>query len=179
MATIQTFLTSPVLSVLYRKNYDIQKLSVANIAADLRSIRGSDTKNNEVNDNNDDNNNNIATISNGDTGFNQSKRDSITLSRRSSLNMPIRETVVKLDEQITYAEIEPKTYEQESNNEIVTGIRLSLPGSFYYYDALLKIIMMYVSDVRSKCLYIIIFIICDNITRILKMRHLINIFLHQ
>ena len=48
MATILTFLTSPILSVLYRKKYDNQKLSISNGASEEQSrISTENVKKNE------------------------------------------------------------------------------------------------------------------------------------
>ena len=127
MAIILTFLTSPILSIVYRKNYDVRKLSVPNIAADLRSIRDSEPRIDEMDD--DDNNDNInsQSMSTSDMRFNESKRNSIKTSRESSTNMPIRESVVSFSDRISYADFYPSLNEHETSTGNITGSRLNTP----------------------------------------------------
>ncbi len=99
MATILTFLTSPILSLLYRQKYDIQKLSAPNVAEDLRNIKGGEIDMDVINNNKDD----IPTISNGDISNNEDKGNSIKLQRRSSTSMPPHDTYVTFNDQINYA----------------------------------------------------------------------------
>ncbi len=109
LATILTFLTSPILSILYRKNYDIQKLSVPNVAEELRSVREGELNTSELNGSNG----NIPTISNGDIYSDQQKLSSTKSSRKSSINMPGHDTFVTFDERIDYAETSSYTNDQE------------------------------------------------------------------
>jgi hypothetical protein len=111
LATILTFLTSPILYLIYRKNYDIQKLSVPNVAEDLRNAREGEINMAVIDDNSYDN---IPTISNGDINYNQSASGSIKSSRKSSLNMPVHDTFVTFDNRFNYAEIDSNMNEQES-----------------------------------------------------------------
>jgi len=122
MATILTFLTSPILSLLYRKNYDIRKLSVANVAVDLRNVReGEINMGGVINDNIDT----IQTISNGDINYNESKRSSGKSLRESSSNIPVRDTFVTFADQIDYAENNRKTNEQEPTIENTLGVMIN------------------------------------------------------
>ncbi len=119
MATILTFLTSPILSLLYRKNYDIRKLSVANVAVDLRNVREAEINmGGVINDNIDT----IQTISNGDINYNESKHSSGKSLRESSPNMPVRDIFVTFADQIDYAENNRKTNEQEPTIENTLGV---------------------------------------------------------
>ena len=108
MATILTLLTSPILSLLYRDNYDIGRLSVPNIAADLRAVREAEI-NTEVTG---DNTAPIRTISNGDISLDGGKRSSTKSSKRSSACMSARDTVVTFNERLNYTDIIPNTDEQ-------------------------------------------------------------------
>ena len=108
MATILTFLTSPILSILYPKNYDTQKLSVPIVAAELGSIRNSEINVVALNDNNE----NIATISNGNNGYIQEKRESV----KSVTNMHTNEAIVTFDDRVKYMEFDHNLYEEESED---------------------------------------------------------------
>jgi hypothetical protein len=114
MATILTFSTSPVLYLLFRRKADAQKLSVPNIAEDLRSAREEDEKTTEENTNNDT----IETISNG--GFNpkQPHRSSMKSTKSSSSSMPVHDTFVTFDDQINYSEINLNGNEQDLDGNI-------------------------------------------------------------
>jgi hypothetical protein len=107
MATILTFLTSPILSLLYRQNSDIPKLSVPIGAIELYNVREAEINKGVVNDNVDT----IQTISNGDINYNDSKSNSIKSSRKSSPNMPVHDT---FDDQFGYADMSPNIKRQES-----------------------------------------------------------------
>lgn len=117
MATILTFLTSPILSVLYRKNYDIHKLSVPNVAAQLRESR--DRNMNDMvtdedkeeeekrgdGDGDEDNNNTIVTISNGDMFSIGSKQSSTQSQRKFPTPFGINGgATVTFDDQINYVD---------------------------------------------------------------------------
>ncbi len=117
MATILTLFTSPILSLLYRRDYDIRKLSIPNVAADLRDVREGEIDTTEE----DDNKGNIETISNGDIHHNQSKRSSIKSSRRSITSISGRKATVTFDHQVNYAEINLNGTEQESSTIENTG----------------------------------------------------------
>jgi len=123
MATILTFLTSPILSLLYPQNYDTRKLSVPNIAEDLRNAREGEIDMGVINDNND----NIETISNGDINNSQSKRSSGKLSRESSITMPPHDTFVTFSDRINYVEMNSNKKEQESSFENSKGMMTSSP----------------------------------------------------
>jgi hypothetical protein len=99
MATILTFLTSPILSLLYRE-HDTEKSSVENNAGDkeMNVVELSD---------------NIPTISNGDIKNNIEKQNSIRSSRRSSTNMPAHDTYVTFDDRTDYDEVD--SYSNELN----------------------------------------------------------------
>jgi hypothetical protein len=105
MATILTLFTSPILSLLYGRNYDIQKLSVPNVAEQLRNVRGGEINIDVINNIND----NIETISNGDINNRESKINSGKTSREPSINMPTHDTLVTFDDRINYLEISPNT----------------------------------------------------------------------
>jgi hypothetical protein len=116
MATILTFLTSPILYLLYRHKIDTQKLSVPNIAADLRDAREGDMNMSEQNDNNG----NIPTISNGDINSKELRRNS---TKGSLSSMPTHDTFVTFDDRVNYSEIYLNEQEMEDNAE---------PGSLPY-----------------------------------------------
>jgi hypothetical protein len=110
MATILTFLTSPILSLLYRDNDDGGKASVPNVAVDLRNIgNGGEMKTSEVNDN-------IQTISNGDINNSEAKSNSGKASRKSSTTMPVHDTFVTFDDRINYAAMDLYSDDQSSVN---------------------------------------------------------------
>jgi len=106
MATILTFLTSPILSLLYRENNNnSQKLSVPTIGVDLRNVQGGEM-------NGDVGNNNIETISNGSIKYNQQRSSSAKSIRKSSGTMPAHDTFVTCYDHISFAEINQNTNEQ-------------------------------------------------------------------
>jgi len=105
MATILTFLTSPILYFLYPREYDIRKLSMSHVAEDLRNIRETERKMSRINDN-------IQTISNGDINNDELKSSSNKLSRKSLPNMPVHDTFVTFDDRISYVKIDPNTNKQ-------------------------------------------------------------------
>ena len=113
MATILTFLTSPILSILYRKNYDIRKLSVPNVAAQLRESRdrnmnGMVTEEDGDDDDNNNTDNGIVTISNGEILPHDSKRGSIQSFRKASTGNGINGgATVTFDDQISYVDFSP------------------------------------------------------------------------
>jgi hypothetical protein len=123
MATILTFFTSPILSLLYRQNYDIRKLSVPNVALDLSNFRGREIS--MTQSNNDDNN--ISTISNGDTKSKEWKRSSIKSLSLSIPSTPVHDTFVTFSDRVTYADIDPNTKEEESSTENPVGTRMTSP----------------------------------------------------
>ena len=105
MATILTFLTSPILSLLYRKNYDVQKLSVPNMAQDLCSVREGSV----------DPDNAIPTISNGQVNPTPEKSPSVRSAKRSSINLPVHDAYVTFNEYVDYAGIDSNVGEQEAD----------------------------------------------------------------
>ena len=105
MATILTFLTSPILSLLYRKNYDVRKLSVPNIAQDLRSVREGPVDSDDP----------VQTISNGDVNPNPEKSPSVQSSKKSSTNLPAYDTYVTFNDRIDYADIDSNVGDQGSD----------------------------------------------------------------
>jgi hypothetical protein len=112
MATILTFLTSPILSLLYRKKYDVQKVSTPNVDEDLRNIKEEEISMDVINNKDD----NIPTISNGDITINEDKPNSIKSPRRSSTNMPPHDTYVTVDDRIDYARINSNSSNQNTDD---------------------------------------------------------------
>jgi hypothetical protein len=110
MATILTFLTSPILSLLYREN-DAEKSSVENNAGDkeMNVVERSD---------------NIPTISNGNIKNNIEKQNSIRSSRRSSTNMPAHDTYVTFDDRTDYDEVDSYSNEPNPIFENTRGMRM-------------------------------------------------------
>jgi hypothetical protein len=121
MATILTFLTSPVLYLLYRRNFDTQKLSAPNVAEDLQLVKaGGDINMSELNGD-------IPTISDGDMGTNELKRESSKLIRQShgdidtnelkrnssrffrpsASNVSVHNLFLTPEERLNYPEIDP------------------------------------------------------------------------
>ena len=70
MATILTFVTSPILSLLYRENHDPRRFSVSHVATDLRDLRNN--ANHSVDDIDE-----------------APKRSSLSQSRQASINLSI------------------------------------------------------------------------------------------
>jgi hypothetical protein len=101
MATILTFCTSPILSLLYRQKYDTERVSVPNIAASLRNSRDAGINMAELKDNDDK----IQTISTGDINSNDPKRNSIRSLKQSLSNLPVHDTFVTFDDRINYIEM--------------------------------------------------------------------------
>ncbi|CAF3611322.1 unnamed protein product [Adineta steineri] len=124
MATILTFLTSPILSMLYRKNYDIRKLSVANMAGDLRDIREHDKNTNDFKYDTDPS----ETNSNSDTNNNDSKCSSIKSSGNSSTSLPSHQAIVRFDDQINYEGINSNTNKQKSTRVERPPVTMNLDG---------------------------------------------------
>ena len=77
MATFLTFLTSPILSLLYRRKYDT---SVSKIAEDIRNVQIKEINMTKTNDNN------IQTISNDDIYRNPSTNNSNCLLKNYKIN---------------------------------------------------------------------------------------------
>jgi hypothetical protein len=99
MATILTFLTSPLLYILYRKDFDIKKLSQPNVAEDLQSMKEEGIDMSVLQDN-------VQTIPDGEMGTNEQRRSSVKFSRQSS-SLPKYDTLITTDEPISYPEIDP------------------------------------------------------------------------
>lgn len=116
MATILTLFTSPLLSLLYRKDYDIRKLSLPNIAADLRMVREEEKDGSESNEDSDP----METISSIDIDFSSAKRPSIKPLRKSSTGVHLHSTAVKFDDHINYADVDLNNSEQDSNGHHTT-----------------------------------------------------------
>lgn len=129
MATVLTFLTSPILSLLYRKNYDIRKLSVPNVAAQLRESRDRNINDmTENDDENDDSNNQIVTISNGEVLSNGSKQLSIQSNRKSTGTLGANGAVgVTFDDQINYMGYSPNPDGSESPTPRAEPVPSHLP----------------------------------------------------
>jgi hypothetical protein len=108
MATILTIFTSPILSILYPKHYDIKKLSTPNVSEERRSVRDSVISSPVINNHNDY----IETISNGGISYDHSKRSSVGSSRKSTNNLSPHNTFVTFNDQINYLEIDPNISEQ-------------------------------------------------------------------
>ena len=105
MATILTFLTSPLLFILFRKGADPRKLSMNNIVDELELTKdiAASTTGAEGEE--------IQTVSNGDMGMeNEEKRATPILPRPTSMNLPAYETLMTIDERLNYPEIDPNTH---------------------------------------------------------------------
>ncbi len=101
MATILTFITSPVLYLLYRRGLDREKLSVPNVAEDLRLVRETDISMSELTDT-------IPTISDGEMGTNEMRRNGSKASKLSATtSMPGVGAVLTIDERFNYPEVDP------------------------------------------------------------------------
>jgi hypothetical protein len=122
MATILTFLTSPILYVLYPKDYDIRKLSVPNVAPDLRDIREKRTSITECNNNDDKI---IRTISKNDITPYGSIRNSFEASRRSSFNMLGHDTHIIRNASQDYTSIDLKFDRRQST--MIDSVKLQVP----------------------------------------------------
>jgi hypothetical protein len=126
MATILTFLTSPILYLLYRKGFDVQKLSMAHVAEDLHLVKEENIDMSELTEN-------IETISNGDLGINEQRRSSVKINRQSSANLPVRQsstnlsvhdTFLTIDERLNYPEIDP---DADGEQPVVLGNLVLIP----------------------------------------------------
>ena len=95
MATILTFLTSPILSILYRDSFDNKKMSVPNIAADMRDMRDGER-------NADEQRTSVAAITNGNIHHDGIKTDSRESSEKSLSSMPVHDTFVTFNTNVTY-----------------------------------------------------------------------------
>ncbi len=128
MATILTLFTSPILSILYPKNYDIRKLSAPNTAKNLRRSQEGETEITESSDNN----NYVEVISNGDISYDHSKRSAVESSRKSANNLPPHNTFVIFDDRINYVETDPNANEREASaidrtvDSMINGPRRSI-----------------------------------------------------
>ncbi len=101
MATILTFITSPMLYLLYRKGFDPKKLSVPTVTEDLRLVRETDISMSELTDN-------IPTISDGEIGTNDMRRNGSKASKLSATtSMPGVGAVLTIDERFNYPEVDP------------------------------------------------------------------------
>ena len=111
MATILTFLTSPILSLLYRDSFDNKKMSIPTIAVDMRNMTGGE-------ENADERRPSVATIANGNLHPEGLKPDSGKSSRKSSAGMPVHDTFVTFDNNVSY--VDPDTSSEDLDD---------LPGS--------------------------------------------------
>jgi hypothetical protein len=100
MATILTFLTSPILYLLYRKDLDPKKLSMDDVAEELHLVNGQNIDMKDVQGD-------IQTISNGELGTNEERRSSAKLPRQSSTDSASQGLFLTVDERINYPEIDP------------------------------------------------------------------------
>jgi hypothetical protein len=100
MATILTFITSPVLYLIYRRGFDAKKLSNAEVAEELREIRDG-----ESGINTSDIDGNLPTISNGEMGTEAPRRNSSKMFRLSG-NMIIPDGLLTIEERMNYPEID-------------------------------------------------------------------------
>ncbi|CAF1123349.1 unnamed protein product [Adineta ricciae] len=98
MATILTFLTSPILYLLYRKNFNIKKLSTPQVANELRHIREGDIGM-------DDYSNMNQTEAIIDLERNELNRSSSTLTKQLSTSNGALNTLFTVDEQLNYPQI--------------------------------------------------------------------------
>ena len=120
MATILTLFTSPLLSLLYRKNYDIRKLSLPNIAADLRIVREEEK---DLSDSNEDSDR-VETISVIDTDVSSVKRPPMKSLRKFSTGAHshphMHSTAVTFDDHVHYADVDLDDNEQDSSSDHTT-----------------------------------------------------------
>ncbi|CAF0903180.1 unnamed protein product [Adineta ricciae] len=120
MATILTLFTSPLLSLLYRKDYDIRKLSLPNIATDLRIVREEEKDLSESNEDSD----RTETVSSIDIDVSSVKRPPIRLLRKSSIGAHshphVHSTVVTFDDHVNYADVDLHWNEQDSSGDHTT-----------------------------------------------------------
>ncbi|CAF1461205.1 unnamed protein product [Adineta steineri] len=115
MATILTFITSPVLYLLYRKDFDIKKLSNPNLVVEGQTlIRQENISMSDLTDP-------IQTISDGDIGDGDSRRGSSKLSRESSTNIHHFHGLGTIEEGINYSPMDPDPNMQHTSvlNHIV------------------------------------------------------------
>jgi len=118
MATVLTFSTSPLLYLLYRKDFDTKKLSMSHIVEDSRVAKDGDIDMNELPKED------IQTISNGEIGMNEQRRSSLKFTRHSSLNLPVHDTYLTLDDRFNYPEIDPNATGEQP---VVLGNIVTMP----------------------------------------------------
>ena len=94
MATILTFMTSPILYFLYHRNSDLRKLSLISVNHDLPGVQNDPLNVNHKDQPKDE----LPTVSNGDFIPHVSKRDSIFSSKSSHR----RATVVELGKEMSH-----------------------------------------------------------------------------
>ena len=111
MATILTFITSPVLSLLYREQ-DTEK-------SDAEGSSTTDDKETKIAELSDT----IQTISNGDISHTLEKQSSVKSSRRSSATIPPHDTYLTFDELNNYGETDSYTNEPNATFDNNRGIR--------------------------------------------------------
>ena len=90
MATILTCITSPVLSLLYRREWEIEKLDMDRDAEELRTV-SDECKNAAGSESH------VQTISNGDISTDEQRRRSSGIIRQSSSSMPTHDTYLTVD----------------------------------------------------------------------------------
>ncbi|UJR21342.1 hypothetical protein I4U23_024435 [Adineta vaga] len=117
MATILTFATSPILYLLYRKNFDRKKLSAPHLAEDLQLIREADVNPNEMRDS-------IQTISNDEMEMVEKNRSSSVFMTQMSRNTSVVGPPVTIDERFNYPEINPNS---DIEQLVVIGNIVTMP----------------------------------------------------
>ncbi len=118
MATILTFLTSPILYLLCRKDFDTTKLSMDTVAEDLQLTREDNMNMNQLSSDG------IQTISNGDIGTNEQRSSETKFIRQSSSNLPAYESLLTVDERINYPELNPNVRGEQL---VVIGNIVTMP----------------------------------------------------
>jgi hypothetical protein len=117
MATILTFLTSPLLYLLYRKEINPHKLSMGHVAEDLQFIKQENIDLSELQSN-------IQTISNGEIGINEPIVSSPKSTRESLASLPPLDTHLTPDERINYPELDPNV---PGDQLVVIGNIVTMP----------------------------------------------------
>jgi hypothetical protein len=117
MATILTFITSPILYLLYRRGFDAKKLSGGHIVEDLHQIAGKTEEETNI----DRTNSNEPIVSDGEMRTDVPRHsapiiETAHLPRRSSSKIlrrlssfPVFDSYVGIDDRINYPEIDLDT----------------------------------------------------------------------
>ena len=98
MATILTFLTSPILYLLYRRGFEKETLSMDHVAEELGAMRKSYQSI-------DESESTIQTISNDQGDNNEPRRSSAKTVRQVSSDLPIHDTFLTVDDELSLPRI--------------------------------------------------------------------------